>query len=99
MNLTGDKYYTPKLPWTIKLRSDGHLASEVFFYMDYGCIIAHSELVCWQEAKRFLLICNSLEIKYASRKRTEPSLTPDPWSGTVEHTSNKEVVTTVIQVK
>ena len=27
MNIPGDESYTPKLPWVMKLRSDGHLAS------------------------------------------------------------------------
>ena len=53
MNLPVDKSYTSKLPWVTKVRSDGHLASEVFIYVDDGRIIAHSELVCWQAAKRF----------------------------------------------
>ena len=44
--LPGDKSYTPKLPWVIKLRSDGRLASEVFIYVRDGRIIPHSELVC-----------------------------------------------------
>ena len=33
------------------------------------------------------------------RKRTETSLTPGPWTVTVAHTSNKELVITVTQVK
>ena len=50
MNLPGDKSYKPKLLWVTKVRLDGHLASEVFIYIVGGRIIAHSELVCWQEA-------------------------------------------------
>ena len=99
MNLPGDEYYTPKLPRVMKVRSDGHLASEVFIYVDDGHIIAHSELVWWQAAKRFCSIFNSLGIQDASRKRTEYSLTPGPWAGTVEHTSNKEVAITVTHNK
>ena len=53
LNLPGDEYYTAKLPWVMKVRSDGHLESEVFIYVDDGHIIAHSELVCWQAAKSF----------------------------------------------
>ena len=68
---------------------------EVFIYVDDGCIIAHSELVCWKAANKFCSICNSLGIQDASRKRTEPSLTPGPWAGTVAHTSNKELEITV----
>ena len=41
LNLPGDESYTPKLIWVIKVRSDGHLASEVFIYVDDGCIISH----------------------------------------------------------
>ena len=41
MNLSGDESYTPKLTWVMKMRSDGHLASEVFIYVDYGSTIAH----------------------------------------------------------
>ena len=98
-NLTGDESYTPKLPWVTKVRSDGHLESEVFIYVDDVRIIAHSELVCWQAAKRFCSICNSLGIKDAPRKLTEPPLTPVPWAGTVAHTSNKEVAITVTHIK
>ena len=56
MNLQGDESFAPKLPWVIKVRSDGHLASEIFIYVDYGRIISHSELVCWQAAKKFCSI-------------------------------------------
>ena len=47
----------------MKVKSDGHLASEVFIYVDDGRIIAHSDLVCWQAEKRFCYICNSLGIQ------------------------------------
>ena len=53
LNLPGDESYKPKLPWVMKVISDGNLASEVFIYMDDDRIIAHSELVCWQAANIF----------------------------------------------
>ena len=83
----------------MKLRSDGYLVSEVFIYVDNNHIIAHSEFVCWQTENRFCSIFNSLGIQDASRKRTEPSLAPGPWAGTVSHMSNKEVATTLTQIK
>ena len=58
LNPTLDKSYTPKLPWAMKARSDGNLASEVFIYVDNGHIIAHSELVCWQAENIYFSICN-----------------------------------------
>ena len=70
LNTPGDKYYRTKLPWVMKVSSDGHLASEVFIYVDDVRIIAHSELACWKAAKIFCSICNSLGIQDASRKRT-----------------------------
>ena len=47
MNLLGYESYTPKLPWVMKVRSDGYLAIKVFIYVDDVRIIAHLELVCW----------------------------------------------------
>ena len=99
LNLPGDKSYTPKLPWVKKLRSYGHIASEVFIYVDYGCIIAHSGLVCCQSENIFFSIFNSLGIQDTTMKRTEPSLTPGPWAVTVAHTSSNEVVITVTDFK
>ena len=69
LNLPEDASYTPKLPWVMKVRSDGHLLSEVFINVYDGLSIAHLELVCWQVEKRFFSICNSLGIQDASRKR------------------------------
>ena len=64
MNLPVDESYISKLLSVMKVRSDGHLASEVFIYVDDSRIIAHPKLVCWQAAKNFLSICNSQEIHY-----------------------------------
>ena len=71
LNMPVDESYTPKLHWVTKVRSDGHLVSEVFIYVDDGRIIAHLELVCWQAAKRFFfnlqLTRNSGHIQEADR--------------------------------
>ena len=83
----------------MKLRLDGHLSSGMFIYVDESRIISHSELVCWQAENRFFSICNSLGIQDAPRKRTGPSLNPVPWTGTVAHMSNKEVVIKTTQIK
>ena len=70
LNLKVDEPYTHKIPWVMKLRLDGHLSSGMFIYVDESRIISHSELVCWQAAKKFCSSCNSLGIQDASRKRT-----------------------------
>ena len=98
LNLPGDEKYDPSKPWVMKIRIDGHIASEVYIYVDDGRIIGHSEISCWEAAKRFCAICNSLGIQDASRKRTAPSRTPGPWAGTVIHTKDG-VVATVTEEK
>ena len=50
-------------------------------------------------SKQAFSICISLGVQDASRKRTEYSLPLGPWAGTMAHTSNKEDVITVTQVK
>ena len=39
----------------MKVKSYGHLASEVSICVDDRCIIAQSDIVYWQAAKRFVL--------------------------------------------
>ena len=54
----------------MKVRSDGHLASELFIYVDNVRSIAHSDLVYRQAEDIFFSICNSLVIQDAYRKQT-----------------------------
>ena len=67
----------------MKVRTDGNLVCKVYIYVNDGRICGHSELTCWEAAKRFCLVCVSLGIQDSSWKRTGPSLYPGPWSGTV----------------
>ena len=93
LNLPGSNQYDPSLPWVMKVRHDGHLACEVYIYVD-GRVTGWCRVECWRAARRFCATCNHLGIQDAARKRTEPSLTPGPWAGTVTHT-DKAVVATV----
>ena len=52
-----------------------------------------------RQQRNFVIFVNSLGIQDASRTRNEPSLTLDPWTGTVAHTSSNEVVITMMEVK
>ncbi len=36
VNLLGSKGYRLDLPWVMKTRADGHLAAEIFVYVDGG---------------------------------------------------------------
>jgi hypothetical protein len=98
-NLPTTADYDPSLPWVAKIRMDGTLASEVFIYVDDARIVGETAERCWQATRRFASFCNSLGIQDAPRKRHGPSLTPEPWAGTVTHTDNNEVTGLVSQAK
>jgi len=98
MNLPGTWSYEPNLPWVFKVRFDGHLACEVYVYVDDGKVTGWSRVACWEASKQFAKILTKLGIQDAARKRTEPSMTPGPWAGGIAHT-NDGVVTLVSQKK
>ena len=98
LNLPGSPGYDPTRPWVMKVRVDGHLACEVYLYVDDGRITGWSAEECWKASKRFCSVLNSLGIQDAARKRTHPSRTPGPWAGTVVHT-NEGVALTVTSAK
>ncbi|KAL7530391.1 hypothetical protein ACHAXR_003464 [Thalassiosira sp. AJA248-18] len=82
-NLPGTEGYDSGKPWVMKIREDGHLASEIFVYVDDGRATGHNAEACWAAVRRFASICTLLGIQDAARKRTFPSDTPGPWAGTL----------------
>lgn len=94
-NLPGTPSYRPDLPWVMKVRWDGHLACEIFVYVDDGRATGHNRSICWRAICKFSSTCSRMGVQDAARKRTCPSLTPGPWAGTVCLTDNGEVVGTV----
>ena len=58
LNLPGSKEYDPTWPWGYKVGLDGHLASEVYVYIDDGRLTGHSKLECWRAARRFCSTVN-----------------------------------------
>ncbi|KAL7490128.1 hypothetical protein ACHAW6_015846 [Cyclotella cf. meneghiniana] len=88
LNLPGTRDYDPTLPWVMKVRYDGHLACEVYVYVDDGKVTGWCRAACWAAASRFSKVMARLGIQEASRKRTEPSTTPGPWAGSVSHTQS-----------
>lgn len=98
LNLPGDPDYDPSLPWVMKVRRDGHLASEVYIYVDDGKFTGWNRLECWRAVQRFSKVLSWLGIQDAFRKRTGPSTEPGPWAGTVTHTKDG-VMATVTEVK
>jgi hypothetical protein len=86
LNLPGSWDYDSTMPWVYKRTAEGHIASEIYIYVDDGKVTGVDLLRCWYAARQFASVCSRLGIQDASRKRTEPSLTPGPWAGSVLHT-------------
>jgi hypothetical protein len=85
-DLPGSKGYRADLPWVMKIRWDGELAAEVFVYVDDGRTTGPTEFLVWQAGRAYGAGCTRRGVHDASRKRTSPSSTPEPWAGTVTHT-------------
>jgi len=98
-NLPGSKGYRSDLPWVMKIRADGHLAAEIFVYVDDGRTTGHSPRLTWAAARAYTAGCSRRGVQDASRKRMSPSDTPGPWAGTVTHTAGGRVLGMVSQVK
>jgi hypothetical protein len=91
LNLPGEDGYQPHLPWVMKLRWDGHLATEVFYYVDDGRATGFCREICWAEARQIAALCARCGVQDKAAKRTFPSPTPGPWAGTLSHTDRREV--------
>ena len=79
LNLPGSEDYRPDLPWVMKVRFDGHLACEVFVYVDDGRITGFCQEICWVAARRMASVCTKRGVQDSFRKRTGPSTTPGPY--------------------
>jgi len=99
LNLPGQKIYDPSLPWVSKVRQDGHIASDLFDYVDDLRPTGHDEEACWQATRKTGATVNHLGCQDASRKRRKPKKRPGAWAGSVVCTENGEVVVTVSQDK
>ena len=91
--------YRADLPWVMKIRSGGFLAAEIFVYVDDGRMVAFSPDLAWRAACAYVSCCSMLGVQDASRKRTSPSETPEPWAGMVTHTDGGQVCGMVSQEK
>ena len=83
----------------MKVRFNGHLACEVYPYVDDGLVTGHCREVYWAAGRRFAAVCSECGVQDVKRKRTFPADCPGPWAGTVCHTSGGEIIGTVSQEK
>ncbi len=66
LNLPGSKGYRSDLPWVMKVRSDGHLAAEIFVYVDDGRLTGHSLELTWKAARTYGAGCSRRGIQDVS---------------------------------
>jgi hypothetical protein len=99
LNLPGSWAYDPTLPWVFKVRYDGHLSCEVYIYVDDGKVTGWCKVACWKAAAEFTKVMAKLGVQDASRKRTEPSMTPGAWAGSVVHTNSSKVTLLISDTK
>ncbi len=81
----------------MKIRADGHLAAEIFVYMDDGRPTVHCPRLTWAAGRAYAAGCLRRGIQDASRKRTLLMETLGPWAGTVTHTEGGRVLGVVSQ--
>ena len=86
------KSYDPSRPWVYRVRSDGSLAADIFWYIDDGRPTAPTAWEGWKAARKacFTLIFHGLQD--TGRKRTCSSRTPGEWTGTMVETINGRVM-------
>ena len=56
MNLPGMSKYDSSKPWVYKVRQDGTMAADLFFYIDDGRPTAPSAWECWCASRK--ICCN-----------------------------------------
>jgi hypothetical protein len=96
-NEPGDDEYNPVEPWIQKIRRDGHLATELWQYIDDLQTTAHSRELAWKASSRIAKTCCWLGLQDAVRKRRELSQRPGAWAGSSVHTTEKNAFKGVTQ--
>jgi hypothetical protein len=72
-NLPGDEGYKPVLPWHMKFRWDGKLASELHQYIDDLRTTTFSKELGWLASSRIAITCSWLGMQDAARKGRDSS--------------------------
>ena len=91
LNLPGEDGYRPHLPWVMKLRWDGHPATEVFYYVDDGRATGFCREICWAAARQVIALCARYGVQDKASNQMFPTPTQGLWSDTVTHTYQGEV--------
>lgn len=71
----------------------------MYVCVDNGKVTGWCKIACWRAASEFSKVMAKLGLQDAARKRTEPSIMPRPWAGSVVHTNASEVALLVSKKK
>lgn len=97
-NLPGSKNYNPSLPRVYRIRIEGTIAGDLFIYIDDLRVTCPTRKECWEGAHQVCCRLTWLGLQDAPRKRSEVSMVPRAWAGSIVHTDN-DVVTVLIAEK
>ncbi len=99
-NLPGSENYDPTKPWIYKVRlSDGHIACDIFIYVDDLRITGWSRGEAWKACCRATSILGFLGVQDAPRKRRDSSNMAGAWAGSVVYATEEEVLVLVTEEK
>jgi hypothetical protein len=94
-NLPGSTEYVSNMPKVYRVRKDGTMAGDLFKYMDDLRCTAPSQLEAWAGARQICCRLAWLGLQDAPRKRSDASVTPRAWAGSIIH-ADKDTVTVLV---
>ena len=99
-NLPGSDNYDPRKPWVYKIRlDDGHIACDIFIYVDDLRITGWSRSEAWKACCRATSILGHLGVQDAPRKRRDASNMAGAWAGSVVYATETQVLVLVTEEK
>ena len=81
LNLPGTADYNPTLPWMLKIRKDGLVASDIVQYVDDVRIMAPTEELAWLCSSKMAKGLVFLGLQDAAQKRRMLSQIQGAWAG------------------
>jgi hypothetical protein len=85
LNLPGTREYNPCMSWISKMRSDGHVACDIFAFVDDERVTGPDKELTWQATHALTNKQSYLRIQDAGRKARPCSKQPGAWAGAIIH--------------
>ena len=61
------------LPWVIRIRWEGNLATKVYIYVDIGHATCFYREIFWVDTRRVSAMCTKLRIQDKAANKTSPT--------------------------